>query len=71
MITALPLRKSERTAEALLENMLENGHIDEEGMFCIPLEDWEIDLLSCYGAASEDLEDSDNDEEDALVTYLG
>lgn len=67
MITAFSVRESERTAEAMLKKLIDHGHIDEDGMFSIPLEDWEIDLLSCYGAQDADLEDSDDDEDEAVI----
>ena len=67
MITAFPVRASERNAEAMLQMILNYGHIDDEGMLCVPLEDWQIDLLSCYGATDADLEDGDDDEDLALT----
>ena len=70
MVIAFPTTENERTAMAMLRMMLDHGHIDEDGVFRVPLEDWEIDLLSSYGVASEDLEDSDDDEDDAVVTQL-
>ncbi|MGI9487050.1 MAG: hypothetical protein ACR2RF_14475 [Geminicoccaceae bacterium] len=65
MITAFPVRRTERTAEAMLQMLLENAHIDEGDIFSVPLEDWEIDLLSSYGAPEADLEDSDDDEDES------
>jgi len=62
MVTAFPVRASERTAEAMLQMLLDNAHVDDAGVFTVPLEDWEIDVLSCYGAQDADLEDSDDDE---------
>jgi len=62
MVTAFPVRESERTADVMLQMLLDNGHLDADGVFTILLEDWEIDLLSCYGAQDADLEDSDDDE---------
>lgn len=64
MVFALPVRASERTAESMLRMLIENGHVDEDGIFSVPLEAHEIDLLSCYGAADVDLEDSDDDEDE-------
>lgn len=67
MIIAFPVSTSERTAESMLRRLLENAHIDKEGVFSVPLEPWEIDLLSCYGTADTDLEDSDDDEDEAIL----
>lgn len=39
---------------------LENDYIDEEGVFSMPLQAHEIDLLSCYSAPEADLEDGDD-----------
>ena len=66
MVVAFPVRATERTAEAMLRVLLENAHIDEEGIFSVSLEAHEIDLLSCYDAANADLEDSDDDQEEAV-----
>ena len=66
MVVAFPVRATERTAEAMLQVLLENAHIDEEGIFSVPLEAHEIDLLSCYDAVDADLEDSDDDEDEAV-----
>ena len=63
MVVAFPVCESERTAEAMLQLLMENSHIDEEGIFSVPLEPWEIDLLSCYGEAEADLEDGYDDED--------
>ena len=70
MVTAFPIRASERTAQAMLRMMLDHGHIGDDGIFCVPLEDWEIDLLSLYGAPDADLEDGDDDEDDAASESL-
>ena len=73
MVIAFPVRESEHTAEAMLQTLLENSHIDEAGIFSVPLEPWEIDLLSCSGEADMDLEDgyddedSDDDENEAVI----
>ena len=64
MVVAFPVPATERTSESLLRILLENAHVDEEGVFSVPLEPWEIDLLSCYGAPDIDLEDSDDDEDE-------
>lgn len=63
MVTAFPTRASEPSAEAMLQTILDHGHIDEEGVISVPLEDWQIDLLSMYGISEADLEDSDDDED--------
>jgi|GEM_PF-3841873 len=67
MVVAFPVRASERTSDSMLRMLLENGHIDEEGVFSVPLKPWEIDLLSCYGEADTDFEDSDDDEDDGAL----
>jgi hypothetical protein len=59
MIAALPVHASERDAEAMLQMIMSHGHIDDEGVLCVPVEDWRIDQLSRYGATDADLEDSD------------
>ena len=60
MVVAFPAPESERTAEAMLQMLME---IDKDGVFSVPLEPWEIDLLSCYGEAEADLEDGYDDED--------
>jgi hypothetical protein len=50
-----------------LLRLIDNAHIDEEGVLSVPLDDWEIDLLSCYGAPDMDLEDSDDDKDEAVI----
>lgn len=67
MLIAFPIRETERTAQAILRNMIENGHVDDDGIFSVPLEDWEVDLLSCYGAADADIEDSDDDLDEVVA----
>jgi len=67
MVTAFPVPQSGRTADSVLRMLLENSHIDEEGVFSVPLEPWEIDLLSCYGEADAELEDSDDDEDEGVL----
>ena len=67
MIVAFPVRATELTAESMLRMLLENAHIDDEGIFSVPLEPHEIDLLSCYGAPEADLEDSDDDKDEAIL----
>ena len=69
MVTALPIQESERNAEAMLQMILNYGHIDDEGVLNVSLEGWQIDLLSMYGATDAeqddaDLEDSDDDRGD-------
>ena len=67
MVVAFPVRASESTAETMLQRLLESSHIDEEGVFSVPFEPWEIDLLSCYTVADADLENGDDDEDDAAA----
>ncbi|MGI9438026.1 MAG: hypothetical protein ACR2Q4_24880 [Geminicoccaceae bacterium] len=66
MVVAFPVPKNERTADSILHMLLESSHIDEDGVFSVPLEAWEIDLLSSYGATESDLEDSDDDEDETV-----
>lgn len=67
MVIAYPIRETERTAKAMLRMMLNHGHIDDDGLFSVSLESWEIDLLGSYGAAEVDLEDSDDDQDEAVL----
>ena len=63
MIVALPVRENAQIAASILRMLMEKAHIDERGIFSVELEDWEIDLLSCYDATDLDLEESDDDED--------
>ena len=45
----------------MLRMLLENAHIDNDGVFSVLLEPHEIALLSCYGAPEADLEDGDDE----------
>ena len=38
-----------------------------DGVLSVPLEAWQIDLLSSYGVADADLEDGDDDEDEAAL----
>ena len=67
MVTAFPTPATERTAEAMLQMILDYGHIDDDGVLSVPLEAWQIDLLSAYGAPDADLEDSDDEEDEAAL----
>lgn len=49
----------------MLQMTLDHGHIDDDGVLGVQLEDSEIDLLRGHGAADDDLEDSDDDEDPA------
>ena len=66
MVTAFPTPATERTAEAMLQMILDYGHIDDEGVLSVPLEAWQIDLLCTYGAPEADLEDEDEEDKAAL-----
>ena len=66
MTIAFPVPQHEQTASSMLEMLLEHGHIDEHDVFSVHLEPWQIDLLSSYGAADADLEDSDDDDDEAF-----
>ena len=70
MVTAFPTREPKRNAEAMLKMILDYGNIDDDGVLCVPLEAWEIDLLSCDDTAAEDIEDSDDDEDEAASDSL-
>ncbi len=64
MVTAFPVRESEPTAEALLRLLLENSHIDEDGIFSVPLEAWKIDLLSDTLVTLKEVDFSDDDKDE-------
>lgn len=66
MVTAFPTRESKRNADAMLKMILDYGHVDDEGVLSVPLEAWQIDLLSSNGPTDADLEDSDDDEDEAV-----
>lgn len=53
--------------EAMLEAILDRAHLDEQEMLGVPLEDGEIDLLSCFGSLASDLEDSDDDQDETVL----
>lgn len=68
MITAFPVPETERSAKAMLRMLIEQAHVDESSfsgkfIFSAMLEGWQIDLLSSYCSTSEDLEDSDDEED--------
>lgn len=70
---AFPLPQNSKKSEELLRMIMENAHVEPcaicpgNGVMMILLEDWQIDLLAGFGVASEDLEDSDDDEDAALL----
>ncbi len=66
MVTTYPLPASERTAEAMLQMILDYGHIDEDGVLSVQLKAWQIDLLCSYGSPDADLEDGDDEDEAVL-----
>lgn len=71
-IIDFPLPERRTVADNLLQMLVEQGHMDAsavpgKSIFSVVLEDWQIDLLSCYGITDAErddanLEDNDNDE---------
>ncbi len=71
-IIAFPTTQCAPVAQTLLDMLLEQAHLEsgqepDTGLLSIELAGWQIDLLSCYGAQSEDFEDEGDGEEEDVV----
>lgn len=71
-ITPFPYAETRRVAQELLFMLLEQGHVESQceatgrARFTLDLEDWQLELLNVFGAAKEDLEENEAEEEAAI-----